>query len=591
MSLIELTCHCGRQFRVSPATLGRSGRCPACQARLRLIAPGFRPDEDRFDSRLIVEAGPHHQGEQFLLSGPGPIELGKLPERHIHLDSQQVSRLHCRLVRSKAGWRISDCKSTNGTLVNRDRVDGAELYDGDTLTIGDYLLRFHGRVRSAKAAAPAARPPIPPPVPVPPADGGNLLSDDFCALSEGDAVELAPATAPTPDGHPPEPVPTTGGPICPACERSLAPNAKICVFCGIDLATGRPIITANEGQIEILYENAEKVLSWVSWILPIGFTPVASEAFGTRKPYVVYALAALTTLFTLLFWMYEWTESTHMLAMKNCMLWIGKGELDAERVQELYDTTSYGDSAAFASKLDELVHEAEKSRKHKLLRHEEAELVLTAHNALPPEQQAIGEFRPYQLLTSAFLDIHILSLVTNLIFLLVIGSRVNALIGNTATVLLYPMLAMLGSIVQMLSVQNLPPAPFAGAAPAVMGLAGMYLLLMPFHRVHVASWLRWGSVLTSRLRLKLYTMSGFWLVVSYISLDVLYTFIGTPDDVAPWANLAAFVAGMAIAFLFLTARLVNARGGDLFSGTLGRRAWGLVGKPNPEKKPLLQRLP
>lgn len=119
-----------------------------------------------------------------------------------------------------------------------------------------------------------------------------------------------------------------------------------------------------------------------------------------------------------------------------------------------------------------------------------------------------------------------------------------------------------------------------GASGVVMGLAGMYLILFPAHHVHVATWWRWGLVGGFQLNLRLFPVRGFWIVLFYIAFDVLYTVLQIDDDVAHWAHLGGFIAGVVVALGLLLARLVNARGGDLLSVILGPAAWGLIGRPN-----------
>ena len=80
--------------------------------------------------------------------------------------------------------------------------------------------------------------------------------------------------------------------------------------------------------------------------------------------------------------------------------------------------------------------------------------------------------------------------------------------------------------------------------------------------------------------MKLFTVRGFWVVSFYIAYDVLYTVIGLEDDMAHWAHLGGFIAGVIIALVLLLSRRVNARGGDILSALLGKRAWALVGRPS-----------
>jgi membrane associated rhomboid family serine protease len=136
-----------------------------------------------------------------------------------------------------------------------------------------------------------------------------------------------------------------------------------------------------------------------------------------------------------------------------------------------------------------------------------------------------------------------------------------------------------------------PATPMIGASGAVMGLAGMYFVLFPIHQVHMAAWLRWfGYDFTPRLSLKMWSMRGYWVVLFYIAFDVLYTAFGIEDNVAHWAHLGGFGVGAGIALIMLLSRTINARGCDIISAILGKRAWALVGRPNRDTG-VVQRLP
>ncbi len=53
------------------------------------------------------------------------------------IDAPLVSRVHCRVSASDAGdLTVTDLDSTNGMLVNGDRVASAPLKAGDRLTVG-----------------------------------------------------------------------------------------------------------------------------------------------------------------------------------------------------------------------------------------------------------------------------------------------------------------------------------------------------------------------------------------------------------------------------------------------------------------------
>jgi membrane associated rhomboid family serine protease len=167
---------------------------------------------------------------------------------------------------------------------------------------------------------------------------------------------------------------------------------------------------------------------------------------------------------------------------------------------------------------------------------------------------------------------------------MVLGARVNALLGNTKMAVVYPMLAIAGGAAHAVMTRAQPAGPMLGASGAIMGLAGMYVVLFPVYRVHVATWIR--VIFTGfRLGLTFFTIRGFWVVLFYIMFDVAATAIGKSaaggaDDVAHWAHLGGFIAGMGIALMLLVTRLVDAHGGDILSVTLGKRAWLLLGRPS-----------
>jgi membrane associated rhomboid family serine protease len=201
-------------------------------------------------------------------------------------------------------------------------------------------------------------------------------------------------------------------------------------------------------------------------------------------------------------------------------------------------------------------------------------------------EQILGAVRPhedfhwYQLITHAFLHGGIMHLAGNLLFLIVLGTRVNSLLGNLLTAILYPVLAIAAGLAQMIASAHQPPAPMIGASGAIMGLAGMYLVLFPVHKVYMSIWMRWGLIAGFKLSWKVWAVRGFWVVLFYIAFDVRYTSLGVKDHVAHWAHLGGFITGIAIAIGLLLARLSDAHGGDMLSVVLGRHAWALIGRPS-----------
>jgi hypothetical protein len=131
--------------------------CAKCGAAL--VAPdegemteSFAPPEsdESFDTlddlglhgaALIVRSGGGRAGETFQLDAE-PTTIGRSPECGIFLDDVTVSRKHAVIRTKGEHWELQDQGSLNGTFVNRERVESAELSDGDELQIGKYRLTF-----------------------------------------------------------------------------------------------------------------------------------------------------------------------------------------------------------------------------------------------------------------------------------------------------------------------------------------------------------------------------------------------------------------------------------------------------------------
>ena len=89
---------------------------------------------------LIVRRGPN-AGSKFFLDSD-QTQVGRHPESDIFLDDITVSRRHAEIRRVNGGFTLQDVGSLNGTYVNRERVEGAELRSGDEIQIGKFKLVF-----------------------------------------------------------------------------------------------------------------------------------------------------------------------------------------------------------------------------------------------------------------------------------------------------------------------------------------------------------------------------------------------------------------------------------------------------------------
>ena len=72
----------------------------------------------------------------------GWTRIGRSLSAHVRFDDPTVSRRHALLYRDDSGARILDDRSLNGVFRNGDRVELAELEDGDEISIGRFTLFF-----------------------------------------------------------------------------------------------------------------------------------------------------------------------------------------------------------------------------------------------------------------------------------------------------------------------------------------------------------------------------------------------------------------------------------------------------------------
>lgn len=612
--MIQIQCECGILLQLPDDAVGRLAECPQCKHDIRLVAAGRSGSRDwsnDFSVRLLITSGPDRVGEQVFLGGEGPLTIGKLEGKHVQLAGAQVSRNHCKLVQlGPDQWRIVDDGSRNGCFVNGQRVQRQDLRHGDVLRIGEYELRCSTHAEAMDAASELVERienAAPPPVPTAAAAAGG--GDDLDALY--DLAEPDPPKGPAPlpahaigrtravgthdrplSAAAPQRNLPLDGPPCPSCEQRLPRGGKICVQCGIHVPSGRPLLMTKGLDEDALAIRADTWIRILSWFIPFGLFPVASEAFGTRKPYVTWVIAALTIATSTVFLIsYKMTDE-ESVALSNLMLQSGSVEHTQERARQAVDKFNKienDEAAAIAEPPLSAPNDSSDPTFADI--EEELHKFVTDFRAMHASEQidrGVG-FRWYQLLTHAFLHDPgsvlgmLVHLAGNMLFLLVFGTRVNELIGTLKFAIVYLLLAVAAGAVHMLASRNELLTPTIGASGAVMGLAGMYFIFFPVHRVHMAIWFRGGLLTKWQCVYKLFRMPGFWLLVMWIVWnDVLPVFLFKSrwDSTAHWAHLGGFMAGAAVALILLIARLETARGGDILSYALGRHAWPLIGKPD-----------
>jgi ABC-type multidrug transport system ATPase subunit/pSer/pThr/pTyr-binding forkhead associated (FHA) protein len=127
---------CGQELRKADARF--------CQACGRELTPCDSSEADRASlgiadaqeqSRVVIRI-PRQPLREVPLGKP-IVTIGRKPDNDIVLSPKYVSGYHGQLEQRGTAWHYTDLDSTNGTFVNGERKQRADLRDGDILRIGD----------------------------------------------------------------------------------------------------------------------------------------------------------------------------------------------------------------------------------------------------------------------------------------------------------------------------------------------------------------------------------------------------------------------------------------------------------------------
>src|SRR5207248_4938732 len=117
--------------------------------------------------------------------------IGRDPQCQLRPASALISKRHCALLVREGKAYVQDFESTNGTLVNGERVTGErELKSDDKLTVGP--LEFVVRVETP---TPVDRP-TPPPKPKAAGDDEEIAAMLLAMQDDGAAATLGPPEVP-----------------------------------------------------------------------------------------------------------------------------------------------------------------------------------------------------------------------------------------------------------------------------------------------------------------------------------------------------------------------------------------------------------
>lgn len=107
--------------------------------------PKWRPPTEGGGDCLVIiySKESSNLGKRFILDPSNtPLTIGRGADNTIVLESDSVSRKHCRCERRDGAWWVTDLRSTNGTYVNDEQVAEHRLRRSDHIKIGDTIFKY-----------------------------------------------------------------------------------------------------------------------------------------------------------------------------------------------------------------------------------------------------------------------------------------------------------------------------------------------------------------------------------------------------------------------------------------------------------------
>ncbi len=151
------------------------------------------------------------------------VHMGRELDNTLRLPDPSISRHHCVIRKVGGGFEIQDLQSSNGVLVNGNRVQASPLRDGDRITLGQVQLTFQDPRPEALATVAINVMDAPPP------SGTVRMSADQLAAIHTGKPAIEPASDTSPDQLATGPVPTPVArpipPVAPAAAPKPTPPA------------------------------------------------------------------------------------------------------------------------------------------------------------------------------------------------------------------------------------------------------------------------------------------------------------------------------------------------------------------------------
>jgi membrane associated rhomboid family serine protease len=148
----------------------------------------------------------------------------------------------------------------------------------------------------------------------------------------------------------------------------------------------------------------------------------------------------------------------------------------------------------------------------------------------------------YTLFTSLFLHADIFHICGNMLYLYIFGDNIEDFLGHLRFLLFYFVCGLVADFAHILSVAYTAglQIPTLGASGAISGVMGAYILLYPRSRIQTLTL----TFVITIVSVPAVFFLGFWFI-----LQLLYTWLGMGGNVAYWAHIGGFVAGIALGWI------------------------------------------
>ena len=148
----------------------------------------------------------------------------------------------------------------------------------------------------------------------------------------------------------------------------------------------------------------------------------------------------------------------------------------------------------------------------------------------------------HTLFTSMFLHADVFHIAGNMLYLYIFGDNIEDFFGHTRFLLFYLVSGFAASLAHIISITSSAGLliPTLGASGAISGVMGAYALLYPRARIETLTL----TFIITIVSVPAVFFLGFWFL-----LQLLYTWLGMGGNVAYWAHIGGFVAGIALAWI------------------------------------------